>query len=385
MGCKLLRLEQNVTARKRVTESFRNAWGTEVATDNTGEAPPCVWSAPFVGLEFDDRLMELRLHGQARDCERAPLRLLRVLLERPREVVSHDELLQRVWRRSKAHISRQVLTNAVRKLRQALGDERHELIVAHPGHGYSLQAEITRSEVSPLPALEQVLDVGRVVPGRADWVLQRRLDEGGANPVWCGEHQATAEKRVFKFAGDGFRLAALRREVTIGRLLREALGDRPQFVPVHGWNLEQAPFFIECALGGLDLPRWVAERGGCERIPLAQRVALVAAAAEAVALAHSVGVLHKDVKPSNLLVSESADGNLLVRLVDFGNGRLIEPEILEQYNITRDRPLPQATDTDQPLGTLKYMAPELFAEDAAPTTGADVYARRGGAVSNGGR
>ena len=322
----------------------------------------------FGQAEFDERVFELRVAGVPVDVERTPLRVLRVLVEQPHRPVSQESLLDRVWRRTPDNISRTALPNAIRKLRRALGDDGQQLIVAVAGEGYLLAADVERKELPPLPSLDRVLKSGMAVPHRPDWRLQDRIDATDSSEVWLAEHSRSRDRRVFKFAGDGFHLTALRREVTIGRLLHEALGDRPEFVRIYDWNLDQPPYFIECDFGGVDLNRWTLSRGGLSSVSLQERLGIAAAMADGLATAHAVGVLHKDMKPANVLLDVGKDGKGRIRLADFGSGRLIEPEVLDQYNITRVT-LPDADPTGTPL----YIAPELLAGHP-PTTGSDIYA-----------
>ncbi len=145
--------------------------------------------------------------------------------------------------------------------------------------------------------------LGQAIPQRPLWTLAERLGEGGFGEVWLARHKA-GEQRVFKFCFEADKLRALKREVTLFRLLKEALGHRDDIARILDWQFDEAPFFVEseyteggnlAALGG---PRTAASAA----LPLAVRLELAAEVAEALAAAHSVGVLHKDVKPENVLV-----------------------------------------------------------------------------------
>src|ERR1700731_2530131 len=94
---------------------------------------------------------------------------------------------------------------------------------------------------------------------------------------------------------------------------------------------------------------------------------------EARAAAHALGVLHLDIKPSNLLVWISPDGRPHIRWADFGNSRLLEPGRLSELGITRLAST-QTLGIDGPAeGTLHYIAPELFKGETA-TVRSDLYA-----------
>ena len=163
--------------------------------------------------------------------------------------------------------------------------------------------------------------VGLVIPGRTDWHLTERLGAGGFGEVWVGEHARLHERRAFKFCFDDERLRALKREVTLVRLLRTALGDRDDIVRFHELKLDEPPFYLESDLAPHgNLLQWAEKQGGLANIPLIRRIALVAHTATALAAAHSIGVLHKDIKPTNILIFDGPGGEARPRLVDFGIG-----------------------------------------------------------------
>ena len=102
------------------------------------------------------------------------------------------------------------------------------------------------------------------------------------------------------------------------------------------------------------------------------RIELIARIADALAAAHAIGVLHKDLKPANVLIAPTP-ANPDVRLADFGSGRALEPERLAALGITRLGMTENRADGDTTSGTLFYLAPELIAGGAA-TVRADIYA-----------
>ncbi len=140
--------------------------------------------------------------------------------------------------------------------------------------------------------------IGLEIPGRLGWRLTALLGKGGFGEVWTGEHAKLHQRRAFKFCFDDERLRALKREVTLVRLLRTALGDRDDIVRFHELKLDEPPFYLESDLAPHgNLLQWAEKQGGLAAISLAPRIAIVAHTATALAAAHSIGVLHKDIKP----------------------------------------------------------------------------------------
>ena len=214
---------------------------------------------------------------------------------------------------------------------------------------------------------------GAEVPRRSLWILESRLGEGGFGEVWLARHKS-GERRVFKFCFEADRLKALKREVTLFRLLRDALGHREDIVRILDWQFDEAPFFVESAYTeGGNLVDWAMQQGGLESVPLATRLRLAAEVAEALAAAHSVGVLHKDVKPSNVLVTFDREGTARACLTDFGIGLLTDRARLEAPGFTAmgfTETLDPASGSSS--GTMGYLAPELLAGRGA-TVQADIY------------
>lgn len=324
------------------------------------------WS--FGRAEFDERRWELTVDGSPVELERRPLQVLAHLLRHAGEVLTKDELLEAAW--SGRVVVEASLTNAIGKLRRALGDESQEVIVTVPRVGYRLQGPVTRKAVAVIPERSQ-LSAGDSVPRRPNWRLATALSRHEDSEVWLAHHAKTREPRVFKFSLDGSRLGGLKREVTLSRLLRESLGEQAHFVRLIDWDFEDAPYFLESEYSGPDLSRWLDGEGAAAN--RATRLELVAQAAEAVAQAHEVGILHKDLKPTNLLVDGVA-GDWRLKVVDFGSGRILEPARLESLGITRlglTQMDPSGAETTG--GTPLYLAPEVLAGHV-PTLKSDLYA-----------
>jgi serine/threonine-protein kinase len=216
---------------------------------------------------------------------------------------------------------------------------------------------------------------GQELPQRGNWRLRRKLGEGGFGEVWLAEHAKTKDKRVYKFCFDRGRLRGLQREVTLFRLLREALGDREDITRIIDWSFDRAPYYLESEYSeGGSLVDWAEAHDGITTMPVAQRLEVVAQVAEALAAAHSVGILHKDLKPANVLVNRNPDGTLQAQLTDFGIGMVTDYERLTGSGITVLGFTETALNDELALsGTQIYMAPEML-EVKLPTVQADIYA-----------
>jgi serine/threonine protein kinase len=203
------------------------------------------------------------------------------------------------------------------------------------------------------------------------------------------------ERRVFKFCFRADRVRSLKREVTLFRLLKERIGEHRNIVRLYDVFFDQPPYYVvmEYVAGG-DLKTWSQERGGVGAIPMETRLEIVAQAADGLQAAHDAGVIHRDIKPGNILVEREKGertGSLAnvsgssslspfsplpslqgVKLTDFGIGQVVSQEALAGMTKAGFTQTMMASGTSSQTGTQMYMAPELIAGKPA-TTRSDIY------------
>jgi len=319
----------------------------------------------FGRAELDTRTQELRIDGRAVPVETKVLQVLACLLDRPGETLTKDELLATAW--PGRVVTEGVLAKAVMKLRAVLGDDGQRIIRTVHGFGYRLGVPVELLP-SDAPALFKP-SPGQGVPFRANWRLVKALDADRRGLVWQAEHVKTRDRRVFKFADDAATLAALKREITLFRLLHDALGDNAPVVRILDWNLDEPPYFIEAEwVEGGDFAAWIA--GQADR---SERIEAMAQVCEAVAATHALGVVHKDLKPANILLRSDGTSPPRVCLADFGIGTLSDRRVIDALGITRLGFTGTRLDNDSSSGTPLYLAPEVVA-GRMPTQKSDIYA-----------
>lgn len=331
----------------------------------SGESPR-LWA--FGACTLDETNRVLTVAGTVAEIEAKPFDILLELLRHAGEVVTKDELLDTVW--PNVTVTEGSLTTALSKLRKTLGDGDGAMIVTVPRIGYRLVAPVTVRQGAPLAALPTIV-AGAIVPGRPNWRYDEPLGATRQGQVWRIIHDKTRDRRVLKLTVDADRLRSFKREVAVARLLRDSLGPRPGFVPVLDWNFSEPPFCIESADGGMSLTDWAAGQGGIGAVPMALRLDLITEIATTVAAAHGLGVLHKDLKPDNVLVALDRNGHWQTSVIDFGSAVLTQPERLAVLGITQT--LDDTHGAGAAGGTTPWIAPELFAGEA-PGMAADIYA-----------
>jgi serine/threonine kinase PknH len=183
--------------------------------------------------------------------------------------------------------------------------------------------------------------------------LKRLLGRGGMGEVYEAEHTVKEWPCALKLMSDTFSKdpvfrERMKREARIAGRLRE-----PHVVPIHDYGEINGQMFMEMRLiEGTDLDT-LLKRFGPLTPPRA--VAIISQIASALDAAHAASVMHRDVKPPNILVTRDD----FAYLVDFGIA-----------NATTDEKL---TQLGAAVGTRKYMAPERFTRDEV-TYRADIYA-----------
>jgi len=324
----------------------------------------------FGAVEFDEARHELRVSGLPVEIEHKPLQVLALLLRHAGEVVTKEELFDTLWagRVTVDH----VLATAIGKLRKALDAGGESRIATLPRVGYRFEGAVERSAVGQRLGSDLKLEAGQPVPGREHFLLERALGRTLGSEIWLARQPRSRQSRVFKFSRNGEQLSAIKREATLMRVLRDTLGEREDLVQVIDWNFETEPYFLECEYGGEALPDWCARPDGPAAWPRERRLAFFLQIAAAVDAAHGVGVLHKDIKPANVLVRQQPDGQWQARLTDFGNSRLLQPERLAELGIT-GLGLTVTSGGSEGAGTPLYLAPELVAGQP-PTVRSDLYA-----------
>lgn len=214
--------------------------------------------------------------------------------------------------------------------------------------------------------------VAQAVPGTG-WILKEKLGEGGFGEVWLARHAKLGKQQVFKFCFRADRARSLKRELTLFRILQERAGHHPNIVGINDVYLDEPPFYLGMDyVDGADLTAWCEQRGGALVVPLETRLDLIAQIADALQAAHDAGIIHRDVKPSNILVEDKAGARSHARLTDFGIGQVTSDDTLSGVTRLGFTMTMMSTEPTGAGGTQIYMAPELLAGRPASIR-SDIY------------
>ncbi len=189
-----------------------------------------------------------------------------------------------------------------------------------------------------------------------------RLGEGGMGVVYLAQQETPVRRRVaLKIIKPG-----MDSEQVIARFEAErqalALMDHPHIARVLDCGADPSgrPYFVMELVRGLPITTYCDQN----KLDTRERLDLFVPVCQAIQHAHQKGIIHRDVKPSNILVTEY-DGKRVAKVIDFGVARAVD------HRLT-DRTL--YTQMGAVVGTFEYMSPEQ-ADPAARDvdTRADVY------------
>ncbi len=182
------------------------------------------------------------------------------------------------------------------------------------------------------------------------FTIERLIGSGGMGRVYRArqdEPRRTVAIKVMSRAASGRALRRFEFEAQLLARLRHP--GIAQIQEVGSWDAGDGPvpwFAMEYVANARSITEYARQNG----LDLRRRLALFQKACEAVAFGHQRGVIHRDLKPGNILV----DGSGVVKVIDFGVARSTDSDMVATT---------LQTDIGQLIGTVQYMSPEQFAAD----------------------
>ncbi|MEK6336376.1 MAG: SUMF1/EgtB/PvdO family nonheme iron enzyme [Acidobacteriota bacterium] len=199
-----------------------------------------------------------------------------------------------------------------------------------------------------------------VLDGR--YQLDRRLGHGGMGIVFEGRHVFLKTTFAIKVilpdlvGNDPMLVTRFRQEAMVAARMRHPnLVNVTDFGVVHGM-----PYLVMELIVGRSLHELLLIEG---RLSPHQSVQIIAAVCAGVGAAHRQGVVHRDLKPLNIMLMNDVPFREGVKVLDFGLAKIKSGELLGSF---------VAAQTTGLMGSPAYMAPELWSDDE-PDARADVY------------
>jgi serine/threonine protein kinase len=298
-----------------------------------------------------------------------------MLLERPGEVVSREEIRKRLWPNDTIVEFEHSISAAMNRLRQALGDSAggptYIETLARRGYRWMRPVEWTDDGRAPTPVEE--LTPPSVSPSTS--LIGRKVSHyrvlefvggGGMGVVYKAEDIKLARRVALKFlpeelSGDQHALERFEREARAASAL-----NHPNICTIYEIDEHEGrPFIVMEFLEGDTLREAISANAGHGPLEPTTLLELAVQIATGLEAAHEKNIVHRDVKPSNIFVTKRGGAKLL----DFGIAKLLEPDRPGDGAAGRDLPNTQAqsatkfrslhlTRTGAALGTEGYMSPE---------------------------
>lgn len=194
-----------------------------------------------------------------------------------------------------------------------------------------------------------------------EYEILERIGQGGMGDVYVARHTTMDQLFAVKVLPSD----RLSDEAMVARFQREmeAVGSLNHAHVVRGIDAGEIDG-INCLvmelLDGVTLSRMAKTKG---RLPVVDVCEMMRQACLGLHHAHEAGIVHRDVKPSNLMLCRDQSGHPIVKVLDLGLARFSEPH----------GPLSTLTETGQMMGTLEFMAPEQGLNCRELDHRADVY------------
>ncbi|WP_437630500.1 protein kinase domain-containing protein [Sorangium sp. So ce854] len=207
--------------------------------------------------------------------------------------------------------------------------------------------------------------VGSLISGR--YRVHELIGEGGMGAVYRGEQVHLRKQVAIKL----LRPLARRMPELVARFEREAVAGahirHPNVVAAIDFGqLDDASYFLILEyVAGTPLKEVIA----AGRLQPARALRVARQIASALEAAHEKGIVHRDVKPQNVLL----DAHDQVRLIDFGLAK-VNVDLLSSQTRKTSGPSPALTSAGEVFGTLAYLAPEALRGMDAVDARADLYA-----------
>jgi eukaryotic-like serine/threonine-protein kinase len=199
---------------------------------------------------------------------------------------------------------------------------------------------------------------GQVIGER--YLVGQVLGEGGMGLVFAGTHLLLGTPVAVKLIHSELKDSpeAVQRFLNEARTTAALKGEHIARVFDVGVLASGEPYIVMEQLEGIGLDHYLEDRGALDQ---EEAVGIVLEACEGLAEAHAAGLVHRDVKPANLFLARRPDGQLSVKLIDFGIAK--RPR----------RDDPGLTDPGKSLGSPWYMSPEQMLTAHAVDERADVW------------
>ena len=335
-------------------------------------------------FELDLRTGELCSEAGTTLLREQPLQILRLLVEADGELISREDIRNKLWPNDTIVEFDHSINAAIKNLRRALGDSADEpkYVETLARRGYRLMVPVERVTTGdssgetqaafPVAVVELQSDSGPVGKNVSHYRVLEVIGGGGMGLIYRAEDLKLGRTVALKFlppefGGDSRALARFEREARAASSL-----EHPNICPIYEFGDHQGqPFLVMPLLKGQTLREHLASvasqagPSGNRALPVAQVLDFAIQIAQGLEAAHEKGIIHRDIKPANIFITSKG----VVQILDFGVAKLLEGEEKEQAAaadaihvvmpvVDADPAALYTTKTGVAVGTLSCMSPE---------------------------
>jgi serine/threonine protein kinase/tetratricopeptide (TPR) repeat protein len=319
------------------------------------------------GFQLDVRTFELRRSGKALKLERIPMELLVLLVEQRGQLVTREQIVERIWGKDIFLNTDNSINAAIRKIRQVLKDDpdRPRFVLTVTGKGYRFVAPIEEASAAPAaPAVSPPAPSGESLLGKriSHYRIVQILGGGGMGVVYKAEDLKLSRPVALKFlpselASDPVAFERLQREARAASSL-----EHPNICAIYQLGEHEGqPFIVMQLLEGQTLREWIESAAGKptpERVR--ETIELAIQITDGLQVAHQKGIIHRDIKPTNIFITRHG-----AKILDFGVAKFVdvaekaEPTLASASEGSMVGPAnPHLTRTGASVGTPSYLSPE---------------------------
>jgi len=321
-------------------------------------------------FELDVRAYELRRNGQLLKLERIPTEVLLLLIEGRGELISREQIAERVWGKDVFIDTDNSINAAIRKVRQVLEDdpERPRYVQTLTGRVYRFIAPVedaVHSSGVPGASSTHALGAQDLIGKKiSHYRVLQVLGGGGMGVVYQAEDLKLGRRVAIKFlpselATDSKAFERFEREARAASAL-----DHPNICSIyHLGEYEGQPFIVMQLLEGQTLREWI-EDAAIKTGPARwnEMLNLAIEIADGLEAAHEKGIIHSDIKPANIFVTNQGH----IKVLDFGiakhlgadNSGGVLPAETAANDTAPEAVDPHSTRTGASPGTPSYLSPE---------------------------
>jgi len=276
--------------------------------------------------------------------------LVSYLVKNRKQVPTSGELLGNVWS-TESEMTPEAFYTVVRRVAKKLDPDGRMLRIDGIMNTSEFKALSGSSLSMPGAATSGAMttDAGDPMIGRVldnKYEIIKAIGGGASGQVYKGKHKMMNVVVAVKVLAPQLST----QPELVKRFEREAraagLLSHKNVLKVHdlGVTEESQPYMVMEYLNGLSLAELLEQNG---KLAVADSIEIISQVCQGIGKAHTEGLIHRDLKPGNIMIVAEGDHSFTVKIVDFGLAKLTRPE--ENENLTQ---------TGSMIGTPSYMSPE---------------------------